>query len=117
MKKCLRSVEKLSTGNYEYLRVHVTEAKEMVETKRYIFISKEEYKRKSKFYKLIPTEGTLINTKDEDGYAVQKCLNNLNFNKDLDKYPNSTKISKSSKYNPAVSRKNKSNIGVTALKR
>jgi len=107
MKKCLRSVNKLSTGSYEYFRVDVEEARIMVETGNYIYISREEFKRQSKFYKYIPCEGTLINRTDANGEKYQECLYNQNPLKHKEGFPSSTKIAKCSMNIPTVRRKNK----------
>lgn len=104
--KNLRSVRKNSEGSYEYFRVADEEAKELVESGSVIYISKEEYKRQSKFFKFTPCKGTIINVgRDENGDKIQKILHNLNFNK-TGKPLKSTKISKCSSVVP-VYRKNK----------
>ena len=104
--KNLRSVRKNSEGSYEYFRVADEEAKELVESGSVIYISKEEYKRQSKFFKFVPCKGTIINVgRDENGDKIQKILYNINFNK-TGKPLKSTKIAKCSSVVP-VYRKNK----------
>ena len=93
--KNLRSVRKNSDDRYEYFRVEDAEAKELVESNNFIYISKEEYKRKSKFFHFEPCRGTLIKVSDEDGTIRYQSLNNLNFNK-TGKPLKSTKIAKCS---------------------
>ena len=94
--KNLRSVRKNSDDRYEYFRVEDAEARELVESNNFIYISKEEYKRQSKFYKETPCKGTILNVgRDEEGNKIQKILYNLNFNK-RGKPLKSTKIAKSS---------------------
>lgn len=107
MKKCLRSVNKTSDGVYEYFKLSVEEAIKMVETGSYIYISKEEFKRQSKFYHFVPCEGTLINKKDESGKMYQECLYNQNPLKNKKFFPNSSKIAKCSMNNGNILRKNK----------
>ncbi|MCP4255049.1 MAG: hypothetical protein GY775_16905 [Candidatus Scalindua sp.] len=110
MKKCLRSVEKRESNKYEYLRVSVGEAERLVETKTYIYISKEEYKRKSKFYKLEPCKGQLINVIDNEGNKSQKLVENINYQKMIDsqnKVPNSSKVGRGSINLASIYRKNK----------
>jgi hypothetical protein len=112
MKKCLRSVNYVEDKRYEYLRVDVEEAKEMVETGKYIYISKEEYKRKSRYYKMIPCQGTLINTIDARGNKRQELIKPINYEKQYYlsiKLPNSSKIGKGSINSSKVLRKNKFN--------
>jgi hypothetical protein len=108
MKKNLRSVEKLSTGAYEYLRIDAEEAVALVDAKSHIYISKEEYKRQSKFYHLQPCKGTLKNVIDADGAKAQKIINGINYYKHLNqRVPNSTKIANCSMGVSEIRRTNK----------
>jgi hypothetical protein len=104
--KNLRSIRKNSEDSYEYFRVADEEAKELVESGSVIYISREEYKRQSRFFKFTPCKGTIINVgRDENGDLIQKTLHNLNFEKS-GKPLKSTKIAKCSSVIP-VYRKNK----------
>ncbi|MCK9429223.1 MAG: hypothetical protein M0R17_04410 [Candidatus Omnitrophica bacterium] len=112
MKKNLRSVTRNSEGIYEYFRLDAEEAIKLVDAKTHIFISKEEYKRQSKFYTLYPCPGTLINVEpfeDKDGNLItQKYLDNINYTKHLgEQFPSSTKIAKCSSSVSKVIRRNK----------
>lgn len=103
--KNLRSVKRNSEERYEYFRVEDREAKELVESGEYIYISKEEYKRQSKFYHFVPCEGQLFNRVDENGDKYQVVLHNINYSK-RGKPLSSTKIAKCSSVIP-IYRKNK----------
>ena len=112
MKKNLRSVELRSDGRYEYLRIDVEEASKLVETKEWIYISKEEYKRRSKHYSFNPCQGTLVNIINTKGEKSQVLSNNINWDKTLVKMkkgPNSSKLGKGSIGSPSIFRKNKFN--------
>jgi len=115
MKKSLRSVDKRNDGRYEYFRVSEEEAKKLVEDELCVYISREEYKRQSTFYHVIPCTGTIVNTKDKDGNVTQKSLYNINYTKYMgeQKYPTSTKLGKGSKNSNQVRRKNKFGIKKT----
>lgn len=110
--KNLRSVKRNSEGVYEYFRLDAEEAMQLVDAGTHIFISKEEYKRQSKFYQEIPCNGTLVNIEpyeDKEGNKItQKSLGNINYAKHLgERFPSSTKIAKCSSEISTVRRKNK----------
>ena len=111
MKKSLRSVTKNEQGVYEYLRVDVEEAARLESIGGYIYISKEEFKRKSKFYQFVPCNGTLIKQIDGEGNVSYKSLHNINYAKNLgEQFPSSTKIAKCSMQISQVRRKDKYGI-------
>lgn len=113
MKKNLRSVKRTSEGVYEYFRIDAEEAMKLVDAGTHIFISKEEYKRQSKFYQFYPCQGTVVNIEPfEDNEGVlktQKYLDNINYTKNMGKeqFPSSTKIAKCSSQISTVRRRNK----------
>ena len=109
MNKSLRSVKPLSNGRYEYLRVPAEEAKKLIESKTHIFIGKEEFKRQSNAYVVNSCMGTIVNGVDDKGNKTQECLYNINYTKWMgeQKFPNSTKITKSSMGSGTVKRRNK----------
>jgi hypothetical protein len=112
MKKNLRSVTRNSEGIYEYFRLDAEEAMKLVDAGTHIFISKEEYKRQSKFYHFYPCQGTVVNIEpfeDKDGVLkTQKYLNNINYAKNLgEQFPSSTKIAKCSSQVGEIRRRDK----------
>lgn len=108
MKKNLRSVTRNSEGVYEYFRLDAEEAMQLVDAGTHIFISKEEYKRQSKFYQEIPCNGTLIKHIDKEGNKSYNPLYNINYAKNLgEKYPSSTKIATCSSEVSTIRRRNK----------
>lgn len=108
MKKNLRSVKRNSEGRYEYFRLDAEEAIKLVDAGTHIFISKEEYKRQSKFYRLEECTGTLIKHIDKEGNKSYKSLHNINYAKNLgEQFPSSTKIAKCSMQTSQVRRRNK----------
>jgi hypothetical protein len=109
MKKNLRSVQRNSENRYEYFRVDVEEAARLMSIGGYVYISKEEYKRQSKFYNFELTNGTIINHFDNEGNKSQECLNNYNFGRSSrqNSMPSSTKIANCSSSVSEIKRKNK----------
>lgn len=111
--KCLKN--KLKDGSYEYLRVTEKEAMELVDSEdsNWKYISKEEFKTRSKYYKFIPSNGTWIKFKEQDENGevryVYRLKNGLTSKFNTKLYPNSSKIAKSSKNNVMVRRKGKYN--------
>jgi len=130
MQKSLRSVRK-KKGVYEYLRVNAEEAEKLVDAGKYIYVSKEDWRRVQKFYnefrepskkqEYIPCTGTLINKIDTEGNKIQESLYNLNYTKNIGRNEvSSTKISKFSSTISAIKRRNKyaiSHKGVLRQKR
>ena len=114
--KCLKN--KLKDGSFEYVRVTEKDAMKLVDSEdsKWNYISKEEFKTQSRYYKTIPCKGTFVRTtetRDGQKVIVYKLINEINHIKRNTKtiakqYPNSSKLSKYS-INLNVRRKGKFN--------
>lgn len=79
--KCLRSVMLNEDNKYEFVKVENDVAKEMVASKKWIYVTREEYKIQSQRAYFQPSEGTIMNRINEKGEIYQEFINSVNYEK------------------------------------
>ena len=79
--KNLRSVKRRSDDRFEYVRVHNEDAKELVNSGDWVYISNQEYKQQSMYAHFVPCQGTIHAHTDAEGVKSYTVDNNINWNK------------------------------------